>query len=57
MIPILKLINLNRLESELIMRARMARRYQLKEAARRTRDWQRRDVWITKLPNPAAPLL
>lgn len=39
-----------RTENEIIARARLSVRYEEKEAARRSKDWKRRGVWLEDLP-------
>lgn len=45
------------MENELIVRARLARKYEKKEAARRLADWESRKLFTTELPPPAVPLM
>ena len=46
----------NRTETELLARARLAVMYEHKEAARRSREWQRRGMVLDSLPAPALEL-
>lgn len=46
----------NRTETELLARARLAVMYERKEAARRSREWQRRGMALESLPAPALEL-
>jgi hypothetical protein len=46
----------NRVETELLARARLAVRYEQKESARRHREWQRRGMVLDSLPSPALEL-
>ena len=46
----------NRTETELLARARLAVMYERKEAARRSREWQRRGMVLDSLPAPALEL-
>ncbi len=46
-----------RLENELIVRARLAKEYETKEAARRLADWEKRGLWTSELPPPNVPLV
>ena len=39
------------------MRARLARRYEKKEAARRVAEWESRKLFTSELPPPAVPLV
>ena len=48
------LIAFNRVDAQVITRARCSVEYEEKEAARRHREWVRRGVMLVKLP--AAPL-
>ncbi|KAJ1409660.1 hypothetical protein B484DRAFT_403134 [Ochromonadaceae sp. CCMP2298] len=45
-----------RLENEIIARARMEKKFNDKEAARRRREWTRRGVWMNELPMANLPL-
>jgi hypothetical protein len=45
------------LENELIVRARLARDYETKEAARRVAEWEKRGLWTSELPPPSVPLV
>lgn len=40
----------NRRDTELASRAKLSRRYEQKEAARRSREWKKRGVWQDKMP-------
>ncbi len=47
----------SRMQSEILAQARLGRKYEVKESARRKREWERRGVWTNELPSPVAPLV
>jgi hypothetical protein len=56
-VPFLAAVQRNRVENQLITRARLSVEYERKEAARRTREWKSRGVWLSKLPPPELQLV
>lgn len=47
----------SRIQTELIVRAKLIKQYEQKESARQTADWENRKIWKDELPFPTLPLV
>eukprot|EP01039_Chlorochromonas_danica_P001781 gene1781-1946_t len=46
-----------RFQAEVLAKAKLEKKYEQKECARRKKDWKERGVWTKQIPRPVSPLI